>query len=210
MKELYNQLIKGSLTISGRRLRRMRRHRFRMVSPVAEPLVSSSSKAQQSLRIEARDPRSDSRRRVVDVDREAVVIRRAIAGVRMVIRIVSSAYRGVALRITRVEEGRFHYEVNLIHRDPDLSVPLAEGEDKAAVEAQWREWVGFLRLPAFVGRTALADVQVNIDCVALARRVPCGRRRGPTGRLPHLLRRRKVWRPIPPAGSCSDPPDLSE
>jgi len=182
-----------------------------MVSPVAEPLVSSSSKTQHSLRIEACDPRSDDRRRVVDVDREAVVIRRAVAGVRIAIRVVSSAYRGVALRITRLDEGRFHYEVSLLHRDPDLSVPLAQGEDKAAVEAQWREWVGFLGLPAFVGRTATADIQVNIDGVDLARRVPDGRRRagGTMARRPRFLKRRKVGRPIVTAG-CSDRRDLPE
>ena len=86
-----------------------------------------------------------------------------VAGVSMAIRIDPSAYRGVALRVAGLEDGRFHYEVKLLHRDPDLSVPLAEGEDVAAAEAQWREWVGFLGLPALVGRTASADVQVNID-----------------------------------------------
>ena|SRR5208337_43482 len=177
-----------------------------MVSPVAEPLVTSSSKTQHSLRIEACDPRSDNRRRVIDVDREAVVIRRAVAGVQMAIRVPSSAYRGIALRITRLEEGRFHYEVKLLHRDPDLSVPLAEGEDKGAVEAHWREWVRFLGLPALVGRTATADMQVNIDGVDLARRVP-GRRRG-GGAIAHrsrFLRRRKVGRVVPTAAGCSDP-----
>jgi Family of unknown function (DUF6101) len=174
--------------------------------------VSSSSKPRYSLRIEACDPRSDNRRRVVDVAREAIVIRRAVAGVRMAIRVVSSAYRGVALRITELEEGRFHYAVELLHRDPDLSVPLADGEDRAAVEARWREWVGFLGLPAFVGRTASADVQVNIDGVELARRVPSDRRRGrgAMARRPRFLRRRKVGRSIRPAGGCSDPRDLAE
>lgn len=139
--------------------------------------MQSSSKTQRSLRIEACDPRSDDRRRVIEVGREAIVIRRAVAGVRMAVRVVSSAYRGVALRIARVEEGQFHYEVKLLHRDPDLSVTLTEGEDKAGVEAQWRDWVSFLGLPALVGRTASADVQVNVEGVDLARRAPIGRRR---------------------------------
>ncbi len=144
---------------------------------------------------------------MIDVDREAVVIRRAVAGVQMAIRVLSSAYRGVALRITKLEEGRFHYEVKLLHRDPDLSVPLAEGEDKAAVEAQWREWVRVLGLPALVGRTATADMQVNIDGVDLARRVPAGRRRGggAIARRSRFLRRRKVGRVVPAAAGCSDP-----
>ncbi len=185
-----------------------------MVSPIAEPRVTSSAKTLQCLRIEACDPRSDNRRRVVDVDREIIVIRRAVAGVSMAIRVALNAYRGVVLRIAGFTEGRFRYEVKLLHRDPDLSVPLAEGEDEAAVEAQWREWVGFLGLPAFLGRTASADHQVNIDGVDLVRRVPAGRRRGDgavAGR-PRFLRRRRAGRPIVAAAAAaySDPISLSD
>jgi len=182
-----------------------------MVSQLAEPLVTSSLNALACLRIEACDPRSDNRRRVVDLGREAVVIRRAVAGVPMAIRVASSAYRGVALRITGLEDGRFHYEVKLLHRDPDLSVQLDEGDDQAAAEAQWRDWVGFLGLPAFVGRTESGVVQVNIDGVDLTRRLPNPRRRGRvvTSRRPRFLTRRKVGGPVPAATVCADPQVLS-
>jgi Family of unknown function (DUF6101) len=177
-----------------------------MVNAVAEPRVPSSSKTLQRLWIQASDPRSDNRRRIVEIDGEAVMIRRAVAGVPMAIRVVLSAYRGVTLRIAGLEGGRFHYEVKLLHRDPDLSVPLAEGEDEAAVEAQWREWVRFLGLPAFAGRTASADIQVNIDGVDLARRAPHGRGRGAATivRRSRFLKRRKVGRPIIAAAACSE------
>ncbi len=160
--------------------------------------MPSSSKTPPRFRIEACDPRSDDRRRIVEIDQEAVVIRRAVAGIPMAIRVVLSTYRGVTLRIAGMERGRFHYEVKLLHRDPDLSAPLAEGEDEAAVEAQWREWVRLLGLPAFVGRTASADIQVNIDGVNLAQRTPQGRRRGAATivRRPRFLSRRKVGRPM--------------
>jgi Family of unknown function (DUF6101) len=169
-----------------------------MFSPAAEPCVPSSSKTPPRLRIQASDPRSDDRQRIVEIDREAVVILRAVAGIPMAIRVVLNTYRGVTLRISGLERGRFHYEVKLLHRDPDLSVSLAEGEDEIAVEVQWREWVRFLGLPAFVGRTASADIQVNIDGVNLARRTPQGRRRGATTivRRPRFLSRRKVGRPM--------------
>jgi Family of unknown function (DUF6101) len=169
--------------------------------------VTSSSITQQRLRIEAADPRSDNRRRVVDLDRTGVVIRRVFAGVSMAIRIDPNAYRGVALRVAGLEEGRFHYEVELLHRDPDLSVPLAEGEDAAAAEAQWREWVGFLGLPALVGRTASADVQVNIEGVDLDRRVPASRLRGSATarRRPRFLTRRKVGGLLTETAGCSNP-----
>ncbi len=156
--------------------------------------MTALSKAQQWARFEALDPRADNRRRVVEVARESVLIRRAVAGVSMSIRIASSAYRGVTLRITGLADGRFHYETVLLHHDPDLSVPLAAGEDPAEVENQWREWVRFLRLPALVGRTEAADVEVNIDGVDIARRGPGPRRWGrtATSRRPRFLTRRKV------------------
>jgi Family of unknown function (DUF6101) len=178
-----------------------------MVSPIAEARVTSTSKTQQHLRIEASDPRSDNCRRVVDLDRTAIVIRRVVARVSMAIRIEPSAYRGVVFRVVGLEDGRFHYEVKLLHRDPDLSVALAESEDMAAAEAQWREWVGFLGLPALVGRTGSSDVQVNIDCVDLDRRVPASRRcgRATAGRRSSFLRRRKVGGLLTQAPGFSNP-----
>jgi hypothetical protein len=129
---------------------------------------------------------------MVDLCREAVVIRRVVAGVSMEIRVDSSAYRGVTLRIVGLEDGRFRYVVKLLHRDPDLSVRLAEDEDEVAVKAQWRKWISFFGLPAFVGRTSSTDVQVNVAGVDLVRRLPSGRRRGrgAMARRPGFVRRR--------------------
>ncbi len=86
-------------------------------------------------------------------------------------------------------------------------MPLADGDDAAAAEGQWREWVGFLGLPALVGRTASADVQVNIVGVDLDRRVPAPRLRGSASarRRPRFLTRRKVGSPLTEAASCSNP-----
>ena len=140
--------------------------------------MSNSLTSAQSLRIEARDPRADNRQRVIDVARDGVVIRRSVAGVAMAICVASSAYRGVALRVTGLHEGRFRYEARLLHRDPDLSVNSAAGEDQTAIETVWREWVRFMRLPALVGRTETGDVEVNIDVTDIAHRRPSPRRRG--------------------------------
>ena len=147
-----------------------------------------------TFRIEAADPRADNRRRVIQVAREGVAIRRKVRGVAMTIRVASSAYRGVALRIVGLDDGRFHYEVRLAHADPDLSVSLAEGHDQRAVETEWRRWVRFLRTPALVGRVHGKDVEVNIDATDLAQRLPSARRRGraTTMRRPRFLTRRKT------------------
>ncbi len=178
-----------------------------MANSCADPIVTASLKAAEWTGIEAFDPRSDNRRRVIDVARDGVTIRRAVAGVAMAIRIASGAYRGVTLRVTGLEDGRFRYEVKLLHRDPDLTVSLAEGENRAAVEDAWREWVRFLRQPALVGRTEADDIAVNIDELEIARRRPAARRRG--GRLgsrrPRFLMRRKVGGFLSPATVPSDP-----
>jgi hypothetical protein len=167
-----------------------------MVSQGMDRVVTPAARALECIRFEACDPRSDNRRRIVDVGPEAVTIRRAVAGVSMAIRVASSAYRGVALRIVDLVDGRFRYEVRLAHRDPDLSVMLAQGEDLEAVEAKWREWIAFLKLPALAGRAESIDVSVNVDGVDLTRRTPNSRRRGSplAARRPRFLRRRKVGR----------------
>ena len=162
-------------------------------------MSASSARLIETVRIEASDPRSDNRRRVIVIARKAVLICRAVSGVAMTVRVPAEAYRGVALRITGLEDGRFRYEVKLAHRDPDLDVLLAEGHDQKVVEAAWREWVRFLRLPALVGRAHGFDVEVNTDATDMMRRLPCLRRRGRTlkGRRPRFLAWRKVGSAAP-------------
>ncbi len=123
-------------------------------------------------------------------------MRRTVAGVPMAIRVASADYRGVALRVIGLHDGRFRYEVRLAHRDPDLSVPLGEGDDLAAIEAQWREWVAFFRLPALAGRCEGTYATVNVAGDNLVRRTPHGRRRGVSlsARRPRFLKRRAFGR----------------
>ena len=149
------------------------------------------------LRIEADDARADNRRRVIDIAREAVIIHRSVAGVTMMIRAPSTAYRGVALRLAKLSGDGVRCEVRLEHRDPDLSVLLAEGEDQAVIEGRWRDWVGFFRLPALVERIDPATQAASLEVAGIARRRPCARRGGKasTARRPRFLVRRKVGLP---------------
>jgi len=178
-----------------------------MVSQPAETIVTSPVKASECIRIEVCDPRSDNRRRVVEVGRDAVLIRRAVAGVSMAIRIEARDYRGVALRITGLDDGGFHYEVRLAHRDPDLSVPLDASDDLATIEARWRAWVAFLRLPALAGRSETVDAPVSVEGVELARRTPHARRRGDAlaSRRPRFSKRRTACGALTPAIVDLDP-----
>jgi hypothetical protein len=159
------------------------------------------------LRIEADDPRADNRRRVIDIAREAVVIRRSVAGVAMTIRVPSIAYRGVALRLAKHSVHGVRREVRLEHRDPDLSVLLAEGEDQSVIEGRWRDWIGFFRLPALVERIDAATQAASLEVAGIARRRPCARRGGKasTARRPRFLVRRKVGLPSFDATVDADP-----
>ena len=162
----------------------------------ADMVAPSLSNDAMPLQIEACDPRADNHQRVIEVARDRVVIRRTVAGVAMAVRVASTAYLGVSLRVSSLRDGRFLYQARLLHRDPDLSVPLAEGNDQEAIEARWREWVLFLRLPALVGRSETSDVEVNLEVTDLARRRPAPRRRSKAvaARRARFLLRRQVGR----------------
>jgi uncharacterized protein DUF6101 len=147
-------------------------------------------------RIEACDPRADGRRRVVLLARDRVVIARSVAGVFMHIAMTPNAYRGVVLRMAALEDGVFHYEIRLAHRDPDLSVTLHEANDDSEIKAEWRLWARFLRLPTLVereeGRAELESAHLGEVAVARTR----ARRRGRSiaSRRPRFLTRRKMGR----------------
>ena len=98
-------------------------------------------------RIEVSDPRADGRRRVVLLARDRVVIARSVGGVFMHIAMTPNAYRGVVLRMSALRDGVFHYQIQLAHRDADLSVTLLEASDDSEARAEWRLWARFLGLP---------------------------------------------------------------
>src|SRR6202453_3153543 len=77
-------------------------------------------------RLEVSDSRADERRRVVLVARDRVVIARSVAGIFMRILLTPSAYRGVLLRLVSLDEAGFHYEISLVHHDPDFGLLLPQ------------------------------------------------------------------------------------
>src|ERR1700677_5293980 len=78
------------------------------------------------LRLEAPDGRADELRRVVLVARDRVVIARSVGGIFMQILLTPSAYRGVLLRLVSLDEAGFHYEISLVHHDPDFGLLLPQ------------------------------------------------------------------------------------
>jgi hypothetical protein len=118
-------------------------------------------------RIEVGDARADGRRRVVIVERHRIAIARSVAGVFMRISLAPSAFQGVLLRLVRLDDAGFHYEIHLMHRDPDLGVVLAEADDQAEAEAAWRRWAQQFHLPALSKRA-------RRRCAAAAADFACG------------------------------------
>jgi hypothetical protein len=141
--------------------------------------------------LELSDSRADAGRREVELARERIVIRRSVADVAMTITLPAQTFEGVSLRL-REREGVFAFEIALVHRDGDFTVPLARLAESPAAEALWRDWTGFFGLPALIERRLGAD-----EPEVSARPLPAPRRRGRwmTSRRPRFLTRRQVGDP---------------
>jgi hypothetical protein len=149
------------------------------------------------VRFPARDAGADGQMRQVELDHDRVVLRRAVRGMRMKIRLPVEAFIGITL-ISSSGCGTTA-AVLLDHSDEALSVPLLEDtalEDAAAI---WRAWGRVLGLPLWrrdpdgetamvqPGRRKLAD---GPDLGRRRRRATIKKRR------PSILLRRKPGRHI--------------
>jgi hypothetical protein len=159
-------------------------------------ILAQSASANAVRRIEASDARADGRRRVVTVEADRIAIARSVAGVYMRIHLAPSAYRGILLRLASLDDSGFHYEIHLLHRDPDLSVCLAQSGDQAEAEDAWHRWARFFNLPTLVERVEGIFEPARPAIGAVETRAVV-RRRGLGMRLrrARFLTRRKVGRP---------------
>src|ERR1700734_1934458 len=78
------------------------------------------------LPFEAADEAADGPRRIVDLHRERVVVRRSVGGMRMALNLPVAAFRGVAIRLFFAEPGKIPTSIAVVleHGDPSLSLPL--------------------------------------------------------------------------------------
>jgi hypothetical protein len=134
----------------------------------------------------------------VYLDREQAVIKRRLGGIPTTLSTPVSAFRGVAVRMTGdPETGAVRTTVELMHRDPAMSLPLVvvedlgDGED---VSADWQAWGRALGLPLLIVdadgsvRAPLEQIGQLVVGDAQARRAPSSL----TGRRPRFLKRRKT------------------
>jgi hypothetical protein len=148
------------------------------------------------VRFPARDAGADGQMRQVELDRDRVVLRRAVRGMRMKIRLAVDAFVGITL--VPAGDGPVA-SIILDHADPALSIPLLDRApiDEAAV--MWRAWGRVLGLP-LRQRDASGDIrQVHAGRRALQIGKDAGRRRRRSAikkRRPSILLRRKAGRHI--------------
>ena len=98
------------------------------------------------------DARADNSRRSVTLSRDRVTIDRSYRGIAMRLSVPMSAYRGVCVAVRAAEDGGVVYALRLDHRDPELSVTLAEAREEREIWADWRSCAGYFDLPALVER----------------------------------------------------------
>jgi hypothetical protein len=147
------------------------------------------------VRYAAHDRGADGQVRQVELDRDRVMVRRAVRGIRMKMDVPVAQFRGVSIRLLPAEQGQPAASAVLLeHRDPGLSVPLFVATSADDVTAQWKSWAAVLGLPLLVvdGDGALREPFRRIGGVALGMPSPRRRRRNAVKwRRPRFLMRRK-------------------
>jgi len=135
----------------------------------------------------------------VYLDRERVVVKRPLAGIDATVTCPLSAYRGVAVRMSvDADTDAIRTTVELMHRDPAMSLPLVSREDLGDAEdvaADWQAWGKALGLPLLIvegdgtvrealsqtGGLVVGDVKARRQVASLTKRRPRFLKRRKTG-----------------------------
>jgi hypothetical protein len=149
------------------------------------------------VRFPANDAGADGQMRQVELDRDRVVLRRAVRGMRMKIRLPVEAFVGITL-VSSDASGNTA-SVILHHCDPSLSIPLLDDTALDDAAATWRAWGRVLGLSLW-----RRDPDGDVSMVQAGRRTlvaapDAGRRRRRSTikkRRPSILMRRKPGRHI--------------
>lgn len=146
----------------------------------------------------ARDAGADGQIRQVELDRERVVLRRAVRGIRMAVGVPIRDFRGVALRLSRAgETSAPTFAIELDHRDAALSVLLFAATTGEEIVPIWKAWSRVLDLPLLVAESdnTVRELLPLLGAVTRGEPVPRRRRRSPLKRRrPSILLRRRPGR----------------
>ena len=149
------------------------------------------------IRFPANDAGADGQMRQVELDRDRVVLRRAVRGMRMKIRLSVDAFTGITL-VTPAGDGETA-SIILDHCDPSLSVPLLDGVAADEATVVWKAWGRVLGL-ALRQRGPdgqICEVHPGRRTVQMEEAISRRRRRSSIRkRRPSILLRRKPGRHI--------------
>src|ERR1051325_6241698 len=152
----------------------------------------------------ARDGGADGQIRDIELDRERVVLRRAVRGIPMKVGVPVSDFRGVMLTTLPPDgEEPAAVAVMLEHRDSALSVPLFVANEGDEAMAEWKSWSRVLGVPLLVddGGGALREPFRRLGQLTVGEASSRKKRRAAIRwRRPSILTRRK------PGRSMSDVP----
>ncbi len=126
----------------------------------------------------------------------ASVCRRLPSGIPMAMRLPMAAFEGVAARIVPSADGSDDgmVVIEILHRDPHLSLPLSVAETLDDVIADWRAWSRVLALPMLLVEAdgTWRSLETRIGGVTVKPTRPRRRRSVLNKRRPRFLTRRKV------------------
>jgi hypothetical protein len=150
------------------------------------------------VRFRANDAGADGQVRHVELDREHVILRRAVRGMAMKIRMPVSSFRGVSLQLHDVPD-RPALAVVLNHDDGALCVPLLIASDDREAVAVWKAWGRVLKLPLLMSEQSggVREIETRLGAVRVGKVVQRRRRRlAIKRRRPSILMRRRKGRSI--------------
>lgn len=130
------------------------------------------------------------------VNERGAVIRRILpsSGLPMSIALPSNAFIGVTARAVEDEYGHITVTLELMHDDPQLSVPLLVAHDLNDVAADWRAWAAAYNLPMMLVEEDGVARLLDASHGPMHATQPHSRRQGqePRRRRPRFLARRKT------------------
>ncbi|HMQ58034.1 MAG TPA: DUF6101 family protein [Rhizobiaceae bacterium] len=139
----------------------------------------------------------DSRGEVdITVDARGAVIKRVLpmSGLPLAMALPRNVFRGVCARAMEEEDGEVTVTLELLHADPDLSVPLLVAHDLDDIAADWRAWCDIMKLPMMlVERDGMARALDDmVGQVRAGETMPRRRHSFFADRRPRFLARRRM------------------
>ena len=194
------------MILSGRNGKKIpaRECRLRRQIAAGESLPAGSSRVLRldprslPVRFAADDRSADGHMRMVEIDRERVLLSRTVRGVHMRLNLPLRAFLGVAVRLVPGRnEGGDTVAIVLEHRDTNLSVPLHVAIETDHVIADWQMWGSVLRKKLLVAESdgTLREPFETLGILAISRAVARRFRRSALRtRRPKMFKRRACVR----------------